>query len=570
MKELEKNEMNIEGTLKQNALILKSAGEGIYGLDSEGNITFVNPAATKLLGYSTEEMVGKPQHDLVRHSKEDGIPSPKEDCHIYAAIKDGKVHRENNEVFWKKDGGFFPAEYVSTPILENSKITGAVVTFRDITAKKREESRNTLRYGLTKVLAHEQTIDDGLVQILQILADHPTWDMAFYWKLDPEGNVLNCRLGAYSKRFSKDSYELFSEKTFSIIFEKGMGLPGRILDSTKPAWIKDVSTDRNFPRYSLAEKVGIHSGFGFPIFTEDKFWGVIEVFTIDTSDPDKDLNNLLENMGSQIGLFMQRIENKENLISEKEKKENLFAELKDHVNRLKELDELKNKFLGMAAHDLRNPLVSIRGLSELLLDKNNKFSDEEVKELIETMHDASKHMFDLVNDLLDTSVIESGKLELELETCSLKKLAFKRVHAHELLAENKKMKIHHSLEDIPEFYLDPNRVIQIIDNLLTNAIKFSNPGSNIFVSLKKISAGIKFCVRDEGPGISDSDQEKLFEDFQKLSARPTGGESSTGLGLAIVKKMVEAHSGAMCVESRLGVGSTFSFTLSNRLNNNGK
>jgi signal transduction histidine kinase len=105
----------------------------------------------------------------------------------------------------------------------------------------------------------------------------------------------------------------------------------------------------------------------------------------------------------------------------------------------------------------------------------------------------------------------------------------------------------------------------VIDNLLTNAIKFSSPGSNIFVSLKSVDAGAKLCVRDEGPGISEPDQEKLFAGFQKLSARPTAGESSTGLGLAIVKKMVEAHSGALCVESQLGVGSTFSFTLSNKL-----
>ena len=260
-----------------------------------------------------------------------------------------------------------------------------------------------------------------------------------------------------------------------------------------------------------------------------------------------------------------RVRTQVNLRALTEMRESLLSRLKDSVNKLTEMDEMKNRFLGMAAHDLRNPLVSIRGLSELLLDENNTFSDGDVKEFIATMHDASQYMLSLVNDLLDTSVIASGNLTINLKKCSLKELVEKVVRANERLAENKQMKIQLSLEDVPEFNIDPNRITQVVENLLTNAIKYSSPGSNIYVSLESVDDSAKVGVSDEGPGISLEDQKKLFGGFQKLTAQPTGGESSTGLGLAIVKKMVEAHQGTLDIESQMEVGTTFSFKISKNL-----
>lgn len=125
---------------KHHQLILGSAGEGIYGLDLEGKITFVNPAAARLVGYEVEELIGKPQHAMLHHSKPDGSPYPQEECTIYSVFKDGVPHSVNSEVFWRKDGTSFPVEYTSTPIRdEQETIRGAVVTFRDITERKQLE-----------------------------------------------------------------------------------------------------------------------------------------------------------------------------------------------------------------------------------------------------------------------------------------------------------------------------------------------------------------------------------------------------------------------------------------------
>jgi len=132
-----------------NRLILEAAGEGIYGVDAKGMTTFVNPAAERMTGFSAKEMIGHCQHRLTHHSWPDGTPYPLKECPIYSAFTDGKVYVSSDEVFWRKDGTSFPVEYVSTPILENMKLLGAVIVFRDITERRRaEEEIQRLRQQL--------------------------------------------------------------------------------------------------------------------------------------------------------------------------------------------------------------------------------------------------------------------------------------------------------------------------------------------------------------------------------------------------------------------------------------
>ncbi|HEY9770054.1 MAG TPA: PAS domain-containing sensor histidine kinase [Coleofasciculaceae cyanobacterium] len=126
---------------RQHQLILNSVGEGIYGLDIQGNVTFVNPAAASLIGWEMEDLIGKSMHAILHHSKPDGSFYPSEECHIYAAFKEGTIRRVDNEVFWRKDGSSFPVEYISTPMHdEKGELVGSVVTFRDITQRKLSES----------------------------------------------------------------------------------------------------------------------------------------------------------------------------------------------------------------------------------------------------------------------------------------------------------------------------------------------------------------------------------------------------------------------------------------------
>ncbi len=236
-------------------------------------------------------------------------------------------------------------------------------------------------------------------------------------------------------------------------------------------------------------------------------------------------------------------------------------ELETQNNTLMELNKLKNHFIGIAAHDLRNPLASITGFSHLLEERLEEFSPKEQKKFINIINSSSGKMLALVNNLLDISVIESGNLDLRIESSSLSELIGERVLIFEYHAQKKNISLclpEVECDDIP---LDKNQISQVLDNLISNAIKFSQPGSGVFISLERDEAMAKVSVRDEGPGISPEDQGKLFGTFQKLSAQPTGGETSTGLGLAIAKKIVEAHGGAINVENHPESGAVFSFTL---------
>ncbi|MDY0039207.1 MAG: PAS domain-containing sensor histidine kinase [Desulforhabdus sp.] len=238
-----------------------------------------------------------------------------------------------------------------------------------------------------------------------------------------------------------------------------------------------------------------------------------------------------------------------------------MTQLEEQKIRLEELNQLKNKFLGMAAHDLRSPLTAIRGFSEILLDKESGPLNEWQREGLQMIHDAGEHMLTLINDLLDVSVIESGKLELLLKPASLDKLVADRVHLNAIAAHVKNTRLHLDCRWRGKANVDYRKLAQVVDNLLSNAVKYSPPNSDILIRLEKTNGEARISVKDQGPGIAPEEKKKLFREFQKLSAQPTGGETSTGLGLSISKRIIEAHKGAIDVESEPGAGSTFFFTL---------
>ncbi|HXA14217.1 MAG TPA: hybrid sensor histidine kinase/response regulator [Opitutaceae bacterium] len=220
------------------------------------------------------------------------------------------------------------------------------------------------------------------------------------------------------------------------------------------------------------------------------------------------------------------------------------------VEQLNKADAAKNKFLGMAAHDLRNPLASIRGLAEFMLEGTVGTLSADQIDLIKTIHVASQQMLQLVNELLDVAVIESGELKIVLEPSNLDDLINKAVYLANIEAEKKKTHISFNPRSPALIVkIDPAKMKQVVENLLSNAVKYSPPGSQIAIDLVADDNGCGFAVRDQGPGIPDDERDKLFKDFGRLSARPTGGEKSVGLGLAICRKIVEAHGGTITAEN---------------------
>ncbi len=237
---------------------------------------------------------------------------------------------------------------------------------------------------------------------------------------------------------------------------------------------------------------------------------------------------------------------------------NLQRELTKKNIELEKLNEEKNRFLGIAAHDLRNPLNAIQMYSEFLSDEASEILTPEQIEFVSIIHSSSQFMLRLVNDLLDVAKIESGKLELDLTRTDLIDLIRHNVTLNNTMASKKNISIDfHYDQDIPETLVDTAKIEQVLNNLIVNAIKFSNQGSVINVKVARSGKEAVISVKDQGQGIPDGEIDKLFKPFQRTSVRSTGGEDSTGLGLAIVRKIVMGHQGTVWVESEVGKGSTF-------------
>lgn len=227
---------------------------------------------------------------------------------------------------------------------------------------------------------------------------------------------------------------------------------------------------------------------------------------------------------------------------------------------LERINEMKNQMLGMAAHDLRNPLSVIQALSSLLLE-DEQFNEQQKKYLNE-IHKSSEFMLRIIEDMLDISAIESGSVNLEKEETELVDFIERVISLNERAAGEKEINLQTDLPDkkiIVE--IDPHKFEQVLNNLISNAIKYSPENTTVTAGVEETDSGIRLYVEDEGQGIPEEDIDKLFQPFANINVEATGGEKSTGLGLAITKKILDAHGYDIWVESEVGKGTTFFINL---------
>ena len=240
----------------------------------------------------------------------------------------------------------------------------------------------------------------------------------------------------------------------------------------------------------------------------------------------------------------------------------LNEELKTRQLELERLNEEKNRLIGAVAHDLRNPLTVIMGVGELLELQVEGDLKRETARHVERLRTSSIFMFNLINNMLDVRMIESEKLSLDVRETDIVGLIRQSVDLNNFLAEPKSITIHFTYEDpIPRLRIDPSRMEQVLNNVLFNAVKYSQAGSMVWANIAVSGPNAMISVRDEGVGIPTAEMGAIFEPFTKGSTRPTAGEKGVGLGLAIVKKIVEGHNGSINVESKVGCGTTFFITL---------
>ena len=255
----------------------------------------------------------------------------------------------------------------------------------------------------------------------------------------------------------------------------------------------------------------------------------------------------------------RRIENEVRLRTNELKK--LKNQLEEKNLSLNELIKVKNELLGMASHDLRNPITSIQGYSEFLLKKGSSINEDTRDDFLNIINSASDNILELLNDLLSLSAIESGQLILNLQQGNLRSLIEERIRLYTHLALEKNIKFKIKCHGTRIVSFDPPRIGQVLDNLLTNAIKFSPVDGIIEIIMESGNKHIKVTISDEGSGIRSEDLDDLFKPFKKFDTNLTENEKGTGLGLAIAKKMIELHNGSLTLTPSKKQGASFTFEL---------
>jgi signal transduction histidine kinase len=229
---------------------------------------------------------------------------------------------------------------------------------------------------------------------------------------------------------------------------------------------------------------------------------------------------------------------------------------------LAKLNEEKNYFLGVASHDLRNPLGNIITLASFVKNNSNANLDEENKNYIDVIISTGRQMLDLLHSLLDVTKIESGTMNLQLKNMLISDVILQSINENKISADSKGISLEFSISDnIPISTFDPLQIQQVLNNLISNAIKYSHNNTNIEINTALQNSKIIVTVKDQGQGIPKHEQSGVFVPFNKTSVKGTNGEKSTGLGLTIAKKVIESHGGEIWLRSEVGTGTSFCFSL---------
>ena len=503
---------------ERTRLLLESTAEAIYGVDLDGNCTFVNPSCLRLLGYEREgELLGRHIHEVIHHSRADGSPYPAMECRAYGVSLNNEGVHVDDEVFWRKDGTPIPVEYWAYPVRKAGEVIGAVVTWLDISERRATEAQ------LRKLsLAVEQSPESIVITNLKAEIEYV--------------NEAFMHVTGYSR-------------------EEVIGQNPRIL----------------------------HSG-GTPLATYDALWDALShgrLWKGEFINRRKDGSLYVEfaiitPIRQSDGRITHYVAVKEDVTEKKR----LGAELDRHRHHLEKLvlertaqlteareraeaaSRAKTAFLANMSHEIRTPMNAIVGLTRLL--RRAGPTTEQAGRLAK-IDGAAHHLLSIINDVLDLSKIEAGKLALEQTDFSLGAVLD---HVHSLIAEQAKTKgltIEVDCDNMPLWLRgDPTRLRQALLNYGGNAIKFTERGFIILRArlLEEDGDGIwvRFEVQDSGIGIAPEKLPSLFEAFEQADASTTRKYGGTGLGLAITRRLARLMGGEAGVESEPGRGSTFWFT----------
>jgi PAS domain S-box-containing protein len=521
----------------------ENAAIGLHWVGPDGTILRVNQAELDMLGYTRAEYIG---HNIAEfHVDEDVIKD------ILARLTGGEVLQDYEARLRCKDDAIKHVRINSSVYREDGKFIHTRCFTRDFTARKRTETRLTLQYAVTQILSGSRDFIESAGRILKATCDSLDWEVGALWRVDPAANVLRFVEICHASEMKTPEFDQLTRRS---TFEKGVGLPGRIWSSGEPDWIDNVVADTNFLRGHVAAREGLHGAFGFPIKLGEDVLGVVEFFSPEVRQPDDELLKLVAGIGGQIGQFTER-----------KRAEERLAELLDSEraarNEAERANRLKDEFLATLSHELRTPLNAVIGWARML--QSGRLDQDSAAHALEVIERNAWAQKQIIEDILDVSRVITGKLQLNLTPVDLVTIVDAALDAVRPAMEAKEIKIETFIDSSLRLVSgDPDRLQQVVWNVLSNAAKFTPAGGKVEIAVGQNNAHAEIKVKDTGPGIDPTFLPHVFERFRQADGSTTRTHGGLGLGLAIVRHLVELHGGTIGVHNRNdGPGAVFTIRL---------
>jgi PAS domain S-box-containing protein len=527
--------------------ILETALDGIITIDDEGRIRDFNGAAERMFGRRRADAVGQEVAELIipprfRESHRRGF------AHFLATGKGQVLNTRTDLTALRADGTEFPVEVAVTLISASDPplFTGYI---RDVTEIRRNEKRRAVRYAVTNALANAESIHDATSAILRAVCETLGWQVGELWLIDRDAGLLRL-LEAWTMPF--DGGNEFIAVSRSWTFPQGVGLPGNVWATGEAVWLPDLALASTFTRAELAATAGLHAIVAVPVRLGREVLGVMQFIARTIESPDGPLLDLLAIAGNQIGQFIGRKRAEDERAELLVREQAALAEAEAAIR-------MRDQLVASVSHDLKNPLTAIGGQVQVLQLLANRGRDELPTERLLGSLDAisgtAKRMATLINELLDAVHLQAGlQIQLRRRPTDLANLAQQVVTNHQQATQNHSLRFE-GAQPGPIGQWDPERLERVLDNIVSNAIKYSPTGGEILVEVARDRGWGVLSVQDQGVGIPTADLPHVFERYRRAS-NVSAKFAGTGLGLAGARDLIELHGGSISVTSVEGVGST--------------